>query len=352
MFCMINGTVGQVMKSSLLCSYVLSQPLAVYVDAYPVLDNKALLEAEQMQYGEHGQIVRIVQQKLQKLSYYDDKVDGEYGVLTEFALKKLQKDRGIDISGKADEKTKKELIQKEKQKYIDQLEDLSDSVHPGMHNNDVKIIQESLKYFGYYEGEIDGIYGPLTKKGLEIAEGEHGISLTEEITEEALVQLYDTEEATEEETKENQEKSDTATADKQATEQDITEGDIKQAETKTNVNTSVVDVAQSLIGTPYVWGGETTSGFDCSGFIQYVYESQDITVPRTVRDTWNFADAVDQPSVGDLVFFETYKPGPSHMGVYIGNRQFIHAGESRGVEISELDMSYWKDRYIGAKRIH
>src|SRR5699024_4021081 len=77
----------------------------------------------------------------------------------------------------------------------------------------------------------------------------------------------------------------------------------------------IIEAARSFIGTPYVWGGESESGFDCSGFIQYVFQTQDITIPRTVSDIWNFAQPVDSPSVGDLVFFETYQPGPSHLGL-------------------------------------
>ena len=124
----------------------------------------------------------------------------------------------------------------------------------------------------------------------------------------------------------------------------------KQVEVTSN-NTDVIQVANSFIGTPYVWGGTSPSGFDCSGFIQYVYQSEDITIPRTVSEIWNFSEPVDAPSVGDLVFFSTYKPGPSHMGIYVGDGKFIHAGESRGVEISEMSNAYWEPKYLGAKRI-
>src|SRR5699024_5793025 len=119
----------------------------------------------------------------------------------------------------------------------------------------------------------------------------------------------------------------------------------------TVINASVIGIAQSLIGTPYTWGGETPAGFDCSGFIQYVYEDLGITIPRTVSDIWNFASPVEQPSIGDIVFFETYKPGPSHAGIYIGDNRFIHAGQTNGVEVSDLDMTYWQGRYLGAKSI-
>src|SRR5699024_4221338 len=140
---MLNGTVGQVMKRSLLYTYVVSQPLAVYVDAYPVLNNKILLEAGNVQYGEHGQMVRAVQQKLHALSYYKDDINNEFDVFTEYALKKFQQDHDIEMNGVLDAPTKNELIQAEKQVYLNRLKELSDSVSPGMQGEDVKIVQES-----------------------------------------------------------------------------------------------------------------------------------------------------------------------------------------------------------------
>src|SRR5699024_6339024 len=140
---------------------------------------------------------RIVQRKLQTLSYYNDGIDSDYGVFTEYALKKFQTDHDIEVSGNVDAPTKEELIIAEKHIYLERLKDLSDSVYPGTQGEDVKIVQEALQYFGYYEGNIDGIYGPLTKRGLEIAEIVHGVELAEEVTEEALEQLYDTDETAE-----------------------------------------------------------------------------------------------------------------------------------------------------------
>lgn len=76
-----------------------------------------------------------------------------------------------------------------------------------------------------------------------------------------------------------------------------------------------------------------------------------MTVPRSVTDLWNFSTPVNKPSVGDLVFFQTYKAGPSHVGIYLGNNQFIHAGVTKGVSIANINDQYWRTRYLGAKRI-
>lgn len=116
--------------------------------------------------------------------------------------------------------------------------------------------------------------------------------------------------------------------------------------------TGIVKTAQKYQGVKYVWGGSTPSGFDCSGFLNYVFkESVDVQLPRTVADIYKKGEKVAKPAVGDLVFFETYKPGASHAGIYIGDGKFIHSSSSQGVAISSMNSSYWSKRYIGAKNM-
>ena len=116
----------------------------------------------------------------------------------------------------------------------------------------------------------------------------------------------------------------------------------------------VLQMAQSLKGIPYVFGGNTPAGFDCSGFINYVYSKAGLTITRKSSADYFFSDTskVAEPVPGDLVFFKnTYMAGISHMGIYVGNGEFIHAG-SKGIELSKLSYTYWKERFVAYKRFN
>ncbi|WP_202171426.1 C40 family peptidase, partial [Bacillus sp. USDA818B3_A] len=127
-----------------------------------------------------------------------------------------------------------------------------------------------------------------------------------------------------------------------------TEAAQKPAAASASLVENVIAEAQKYIGTPYKWAGDTPAGFDCSGYTKYVFEKVGISLPRTAATQWDATTSVSSPSVGDLVFFQTYKVGPSHVGIYLGNNKFISAA-STGVVISDMTSSYWKTRYLGAK---
>lgn len=114
----------------------------------------------------------------------------------------------------------------------------------------------------------------------------------------------------------------------------------------------VIQTAKSLLGIRYVWGGETPSGFDCSGFVNYVFGQYGIDLPRTSRGMYDGAgQPVSELKTGDLVFFNTTGARASHVGIYLGDGQFVSATTSRGTRIDSLYSSYWGPKYIGAKRI-
>ena len=116
---------------------------------------------------------------------------------------------------------------------------------------------------------------------------------------------------------------------------------------------SLVENALSLTGVPYLFGGTSRSGFDCSGYTQYVFQGSGISLPRTSTSQFNVGSSVGRAELqaGDLVFFTTYAAGASHVGIYIGGGNFVHASNS-GVRTTSLSDSYYANRFVGARRVN
>ena len=124
------------------------------------------------------------------------------------------------------------------------------------------------------------------------------------------------------------------------------------------IKQDVVDTACSYMGTRYVYGGASPSGFDCSGFSMYVYQLFGYSLPHSATGQMSYGTSIDSKDalhMGDLVFFLDYRyasSGASHVGIYIGNGKFVHAPNSRNpVMIDTLMEGYWSDTYIGATRL-
>jgi cell wall-associated NlpC family hydrolase len=118
---------------------------------------------------------------------------------------------------------------------------------------------------------------------------------------------------------------------------------------------SISSTALSLRGAPYRNGGVDPGGFDCSGLVKYVFEQHGVAMPREARQQFKIGKPVDTTSLepGDLVFFTTVAPGPSHVGILVGGDQFVHAPTTNGVvRVESLSSQYWSSRYIGAKRVN
>lgn len=374
---------NQMIKQSIVYGYLFSQPFATYVDANPSTEQEPIRQTEQLISTHHNQTVRIMQKKANKhanvtiKSFYDRENQLKHTVRDFQAITNAQEETNLstlskneEIGEEEDEKTvdeemKETIAEKEERSaqpmeqvkvmeineanqeedkdeeedHIKQVKKLAPEVYPWLISDEVTEIQKSLQFLDLYKGEIDGIYGPLTKEALEEAASLFDLDIDFTVPVQESVQetaVHETETV-------EKEKKDQPEAAKE---------EHYEVETVNSPRDQIINHARSLLGSPYVWGGDSPNGFDCSGFIQYIFQQEDITIPRTVSDIWNFSSPVDSPSIGDLVFFETYKAGPSHMGVYIGDDQFIHAGLSNGVVTANLSDSYWQERYLGAKRIH
>ena len=134
----------------------------------------------------------------------------------------------------------------------------------------------------------------------------------------------------------------------------FTEPDPSQAPASSSIGEQIVAFAKQFLGTPYVWAGSSPSGFDCSGFVSYVFKNFGYTVNRTAASMYTNGVAVDKSElqIGDAVFFASSSESIGHVGIYIGDGEFIHSSSGCGyVTISGLDETYYTNMYVGARRI-
>jgi len=116
----------------------------------------------------------------------------------------------------------------------------------------------------------------------------------------------------------------------------------------------VADLARQYVGSRYVWGGSSPAGFDCTGFVMWVFGQFGVTLPHNEAGQLASGASIDADDLqpGDvLVFANTYRRGLSHVGIYLGGGQFVHAAdEAHGVQINTLWDGYWGPRFVGASR--
>ena len=188
----------------------------------------------------------------------------------------------------------------------------------GSSGTEIRMLQSELQTLNYSVRSVDGIYGAETKAAVQEFQSDRHLQadgLVGPQTKEALIKLF------------------------------------KSPLLKTS---QILSTAKEFLGVPYIWGGTTPAGFDCSGFTRYVFARQGITLPRVSVDQYGVGTSVAFNNLipGDLVFFKlTSGKIVSHVGIYIGNGKFISATSSKGITISSFT-PYWAKAYVGAKRVY
>ena len=151
------------------------------------------------------------------------------------------------------------------------------------------------------------------------------------------------------------EKVETTKPEKTEKDEPVVEEPKKEEVVQVSLGDQIVAKAKTCLGVPYVWNGTSMKGFDCSGLVYYVLKSLGYSPNRSSGDQYKMGSYVSKSNLkpGDLVFFAgTYKSGISHVGIYIGDGQFIHSPHSGDVvKISDLNSSYYREHYYGARRI-
>ena len=218
------------------------------------------------------------------------------------------------------------------------------------HGHDVMILQQQLKSKGYLSSKPDGIFGKDTQKAVRNFQEDNKISPTGIVDRATWNALKDAKE------KKQPSQSSDAKPSKAAKVSTLPKGKavpeskpfLSQAQAA-----SIVKTAKKYIGVPYSFGGTTPKAFDCSGYLQYVFRENGLSIPRTADEQFKLGKNMPSGNLqpGDLVFFTTYEAGASHCGIYLGKGEFIHASSSKGVRIDKLSDGYWKPRYYGGKHI-
>lgn len=192
----------------------------------------------------------------------------------------------------------------------------------GDYGPEVLSVQKQLAVKGFFVGALDGRFGPVLENTVRCFQHENNLPMTGELDKDTYFLLME----------------------KELPSRFSVQGNITKVR-------RIISLALGLRGVPYVFGGVSPAGFDCSGFVQYLFGSSGILVPRLADAQYEASARVDVPRMGDLVFFETYLPGVSHVGISLGGRDFIHASCGKGVTVSSLDDGYWSCRYVGAGRV-
>lgn len=249
------------------------------------------------QFGDKGGEVTNIQKKLIAHGY-KARLNGEYDKETKWAVRLFQKDQGLPIDGVVGSATYKKLMGKE-------IPQVDKQVVKASKEEIAKAIREDAK--------------KVTK--IELKQKAEEPKKRKKKTDEELEEVLDY-----------------STASYRNASKSIKE---------------MIDYAHKFKGVPYVFGGNTPKGFDCSGYTKYVFAKAGVTLPRMAEEQYKVGKKVSrgQLKAGDLVFFETYEPGISHSGIYIGEGKFISATSSRGVAVDSLMDGYWGKRYRGATRV-
>lgn len=259
------------------------------------------------QYGDTGSEIVAIQKKLIAAGY-KARETGEYDANTKWAVRLYQKDQGLPVDGILGDTTYKKLMGKpmpSATKTVSKVKEIS--------KKDAELM---AKIQAKKEGNSKAITTSVKQQKKPTTQGKPvTVQVKHKVTNHTAKPLRT----------------------------GPVSGNVKE----------ILTYANTFTGVPYKFGGTTPAGFDCSGYIRHVFQKVGVQLPRQADEQYTVGKKVEKQNLqpGDLVFFETYEPGVSHSGIYIGDGQFISATSSSGVAVADIDDSYWGPRYVGAKRV-
>ncbi len=274
--------------------------------------------------------VMILQQELKTLGYFNhEEFTTYYGDITEKAVMEFQKSQDLEINGEFDAPTF-EAIKKFRKKPLIYERPLKLEVT----GEDVKELQEILKHLGHLDiDDCTDYFGHMTQNAVMSFQEAHGMQVDGIVGPRTIDAINDV-----------------------LLGRTPNHPAPNRGEGRNSIGESIAATARKYLGASYRSGGSGPRVFDCSGLTQYVYKQHGINISRSSVDQANDGTKVSKENlqVGDLLIFSnTYKKGPSHTGIYLGNGQFIHASTpSTGVIISDINSNYYRNHFSYGRRVY
>ena len=275
-----------------------------------------------MSLSSRGDDVTALQNKLLSLGYLDyPNATGYYGTLTKTAVIRFQNNNGLAADGIAGPLTQGKLYSSSAKPLL---------LRVGSYGEAVQTLQLQLKKLGYFSGTGTGYYGPITRAAVIAFQQTNGLGADGIAGPNTRNKAFS---------------GSTASAPSQST--------------PSVSNAAIADIALKQTDKPYVLGGNGPSSFDCSGLAYYAMTNAGFNVPRysasaySNMSSWTKITNTGSLQKGDLVFFRSDTSSYiSHMGIYIGDRQFVHASSGQGkVMVSSIDNVYWARNFVLARRV-
>lgn len=284
--------------------------------------------------GVENEDVKTLQQYLIDLGYLElEETTTYFGEKTHNALIEFQKDYGLDADGSFGPETYKALLE-----VVSKYEPLTYSrpLKKEMRGEDVRQLQERLKVLGFLViDECTDYFGSMTKEAVINFQREYGLKVDGIAGPETIRAIN--------------------LALKDVTDSSLLMQSSRSGSFVNSIGESIAKTAREYLGCKYRYGGSGPSSFDCSGFTKFIYEKFGINLPRSSSEQASVGTKVsrDELQVGDLLIFSnTYRTGPSHTGIYLGNNKFIHASTStKGVIISDLNSDYYRKHFSYGRRV-
>ncbi len=295
--------------------------------------------------------INKLQKALEDLGYFDGNPAGNYGSLTTAAVQRFQKQLGLTVTGNADLATLRILYSAEAPESSIRTKTLSRNDT----GSDVTRLQNRLTYKGYMNDSIDGDYGPITENAVKIYQKVAGLTETGTADSKTLKSLFSSSAPTNNSGNVAGSGSNTGSGNgNYSTDPDDDLG----SGTASEKAETVIDWGLQQLGKKYVYGDEGPNTFDCSGFTQYCYAKVGVKLRRSAQAV-GYNDGTKITNVsdlrrGDIVCFNTIDDSDlsDHVGIYLGNNQFVHASSGAGkVVISSLASGYYLRVFSWGRRV-